>query len=494
MPATDPKDYMTGGAESAQYWDEYARRLAEEAQRYATDNPYSKAAQPWIESQLRGDMATNPWMRDLYRDIGQANPYGTLDWLADYAGVPNGGQGTPPGVGGRPATGGTGGRAPSAKERMRAQYGMAGGRSGGGGGGGRSLAAFGASEDSSNAGGYHGGGGGSLPRGRNYDGDYVPDTITGSDSFFANQMRALMDAKTLDPANDPTLQPVIDAIQREAKEDYLGNLAGLEAQLQGAGRYGGGLYQAMIGQQTEEQQEAVSQAIAQQLMGAYQAQRERQMQGLGLVNQRDLAAMQDMTQREAIDAQSRAAGAASAAAAKEAAEQRKLQAASMLLGSQMQLMGMRGDMAQLMQQGQLGAGQLGLGYGELGMSGFNTALNAGQLGLGAAQLGANIGQGIWGMNQQEQQARWQRQFNEQQASYNRQMNQLNGQQDALNDYLNILMGIGGMGSSGYGEQPGQYVPYMDPNAAMWGGIGGGAMEGMGAWMNWNSGRQGGRAQ
>ena len=462
-PKASPKETMSNAADEAAYWNEYSKKLADAARDYATNNPYSKAAQPWIEDTLAGDMSRNPWMSDLYRDIGQANPYGTFDWLAEYAGIPNGGQGTAPGYGG----GGGGTQQLSAKERAR--LGIKGSAPK------KSLSAFGASEDSSNAGGYYGGSGGGRPGGRGGDENYVPDTITGSDSYFANQIRALMDAKTLDPANDPTLQPVIDAIQREAQEDYLGNLEGLQAQMEGAGRFGGGLYQAMIGQQTEEQQEAVSQAIAAQLMGAYQSQRERQMQGLGLVNQRDLAAMQDMTQREAIDAQGRAAGAASAAAAKEAAEQRKLQAASMLLGAQMNLVGMRGDMAQLMQSGQQGAAQLGLGYGQLGMSGFDTALNAGQLGLGSLQLQSGIGQNLWQMNMQESNNAWQRQ----QQEYQNRMQGLAQQQDALNDYLNIIMGIGGMGGSQYSEQPGQYQPYMDPNTAALLGGAGGAMEGWG---------------
>lgn len=451
--APSPKETMSSAAQEAAFWNDYAKKAAADSQKYATDNPYSKAAQPWIEKQLQGDMSANPWMNDLYGDIGGVNPYGTFEWLADYAGIPNGGQGTAPGKGGSSST--------SSKGKSLGGWIPQG--QGGGGGGARSTYRGSTSSSRSTAG----------------DEDYVPDTITGSDSYFAQRARELFDPSTLDPANDPTLQPTIDAIQREAGEDYLKNFAGLQAQAEASGRFGGGLYQAMSAQQTEEQQEAISQAIAGQLMGAYQSARERQMQGLGLINQRDLAAMGDMTQRAAIDAQSQAAGAAAAAAAAEAAEQRKLQAANMLLGSQMSLMGMRGDMASLMQQGQQGAAQLGLGYGELGMSGFNTGLNAGQLGLGALQLQSGIGQNLWSMGQQESQDAWNRQFQEQQSAWNRQQSQLNGQQDALNDYLNILMGIGGMGGTSYGEQPGQYQPYMDPNSAAIMGAGAGAMEGWG---------------
>lgn len=445
--APSPKETMSTAAQEAAFWNDYAKKTADQAKAYATDNPYSKAAQPWIEKQLAGDMSTNPWMKDLYGDIGNVTPNDTFDWLREYMGMDSGG-------------GSTGNKKGKSNGGWRPQ-----GQGGGGG----------------TAAGYRGGGSYSSTQN---DENYVPDTITGSNSYFAQRARELFDPSTLDPANDPTLQPTIDAIQREAGEDYLKNFAGLQAQAEASGRFGGGLYQAMATQQTEEQQEAVSQAIAGQLMGAYQSARERQMQGLGLINQRDLSAMGDMTQRAAIDAQAQAAGAAQAAAAAEAAEQRKLQAANMLLGSQMSLMGMRGDMASLMQQGQLGAGQLGLGYGELGMSGFNTALNAGQLGLGALQLQSGIGQNLWSMGQQESQAAWQRQ----QQEYQNRMQGLNNQQDALNDYLNILMGIGGMGGTSYGEQPGQNIPYMDPNSAAIMGAGAGAMEG------WGMARQYGQQQ
>lgn len=423
--------------EGAQEWNDYAHDTAQGAQDYAQNNDFSRNAADYQGAILGGDISRNPFMGTINRVTSGLNPGDALGWLQSYSGDPNS-----PGPGGRPA--------PNPANRRSSSFRYSSDR------------------------------GGTGPSSRNQpphpkpDGGVVPDTVGGQDTFFAQQMRDLFDPKHLDPANDPTLQPVIDAIQREAGEDYFNNLSGLTASAQGGGRYGSGLYQAMRMQQADEQSEGVSSAIANQLMGAYQAQQGRRMEGLGMTNTRDLGAMQDLTNRYGIDSQaasarmsaSMAAGAQQAAIdaqMQDAAENRRLQAMGMSLDAQLGMLGLAGNMGSVLQQGQSDAMNAGIGYGNLGMSGYNTGLQAGQLGLGSLQMIGGVAQGMANAaNQRDQMA------------YQREMGRYNNQQDALNDYLNLIMGVGGMGGTSVENSPGAGVSpnLQDPMAAgIMGGIG-----------------------
>jgi hypothetical protein len=415
------EDLATQVSEGAGQWNTDAHQIATDAQDYAQNNPFSQSAASYNDALLGGDISRNPFMGTIHNATQGVNPQQDLDWLRSYSGQANG-NGTS--TSGQPQNSKFAGKYKSSK-----------------------------------------GGGGGLPPTGPQGGGQVPDTVGGQNTFFAQQMRDLFDPKHLDPANDPTLKPTIDMMQSEAKEDYLRNLSGLNAQAQAGGRYGSGLYQAMRGQQIDEQTEGVSQAIAQQLMGAYQAQQGRRMDGLGMTNTRDIAAMNDQTQRYGIDSAAASSGAGIAAQMADAAENRRLQAMGMNLDAQLGLLGLAGNMGSVLQQGQNAALNSGIGYGQLGMSGYDTAINAGGLGMQGLGMQAGIAQGM--ANQAN--ARDNMQYQREQARYG-------NQQDALNDYMNIIMGVGGMGGSGYeySQGPGAQAEYRDPMASAVGsGIGAG---------------------
>ena len=59
-------------------------------------------------------------------------------------------------------------------------------------------------------------------------------------------------------------------------------------------------------------------------------------------------------------------------------------------------------------------------------------------------------------------------------NFNKKMQLASAQQDALNDYFNLLSGIGGMGGTTYGTSPGTYIPTQSPGgSALLGGLGAG---------------------
>lgn len=390
---------------------------------FTENNPDTNSARGWINDMLgNAGMGTNPWSRDLYGDIGNVTPNDTLEWLKQYIGPAGGGGARGPG--------------------------------GGSGSGMWNGAAAAARHPASGSGGQ------------------VPDTVGPSNSFFAQQIKALFDPARLDPANDPTMQPTLQAMRRENGEDIMAAIQDLTAQAENQGAYGSGLYQAMTGRAREEGIESLDSAIAGLLHGAREGALGRQMQGLGETNTRDIAAMQDMTNRYGIDAQSAAAGAGNAAAAADAAEGRRLQALNMLLGGQMDILGLRGNMANMTQSGQLGAMNGAMGLGNMGMQGLgmqgdiaNNVLGS-LLGYNNQQLQYDLGRRGIGV-QRGQLDLANRQFQDQVS------------QGSLNDLLNIIMGIGGMG--GTNNQPGQYIPSgPDPfTAALMGGFGG-YLQGRGA--------------
>lgn len=102
------------------------------------------------------------------------------------------------------------------------------------------------------------------------------------DNMSANPyFQRLMDPGELDVRNNPNLQPVIDNLQREMQEDWLGNTRALDARTEATGRGGSPLAAALRARETEETQEAFGQAAGNIYAGAYENARNRQMQGLG---------------------------------------------------------------------------------------------------------------------------------------------------------------------------------------------------------------------
>lgn len=318
---------------------------------------------------------------------------------------------------------------------------------------------------------YGGGGGGGSWNASAQSGGMPPDTMA-QNSFFANQMKAFFDPSRLDPASDPTMQPYLDAMRNEMMEGWKQQMGTLSAGAEGAGRFGSSFYKSMIGRAQDETMENYANQMAQQLFGARQNALEQQMQGLGLVNQRDLGSLDANV---ALSGQRSAANSAAAAAnaqleaARLAADVnmrgqdldaylggrgQDLQAILGMMGGNNELMGLLGGIGQGLSSQQM----QGLGnYADLlnlQMGGWDRTLGAaGTIGqLDAADAARRQAAAQW-----EWQRGWQDMFNQ---------NQL------LADYLNLLGGIGGMGGTQYGYN---YMPggNIDPNiAALLGGVGG----------------------
>jgi hypothetical protein len=306
-------------------------------------------------------------------------------------------------------------------------------------------------------------------------GGVVPDTVGDLDTFFARQMRALFDPSTLDPANDPTMQPYLDALKREANEAYMQSLGDLDARAEGSGRYGSGMYNRQRVLSNEEYNEALQGQIAQQLFGARESAMGRRMEGLGMTNQRDLAAMQDKTQRYGIDAQANAArdaGSSMSSAMSEAQEkQMELQAIGMLMGHQQFGLSALGDVGSRLQAGQLGA---------LGAIPGLEGANQGYL---SAMLGGAQGVSQQGMHQQDlanrlQAARIGNQVGMANLNFQRQM--YNDPLNQMGQFLDIYGRLGQMGGAQWGQGP---PPNMVPNGpSPWAaGLGGAVGGGMAGW-------------
>ncbi len=403
---------------------------------WSQGNPYADAALPWIQQQFSGDMSANPWMRNLYGNVADVNMDESMAYLRDFLGGPPSGQG---GVGG------------------------------GNGGGGKSV--YGNTGGSSRRTGSASGGGTAIPNtGGGARG--VPDSTVGS-GWFSENIHDLFDPSRLDPANDPTMRPMVDAFQNESEESYYRSLQDLTNQMEGAGRYGSGSYQLARTAANEEYNEAVQNQLAQLYGGAREAALGRQMDALGLVNTRDIAAGQIAAQERAAAMAARSASSSQADQMELARQQLRLQGISQMMQGQQYGLGMQGDMAQLMQQGQLGAGQLGLGFGQLGQSGFADAANFGQLGMGAMQnLGGIYGNAAQIRAQQQRAAEEQRRWNE------------GAPLRDLQGMIGMMSGLNELG--GYGMQPG-YVPTSpgaEPSGFNWGDALGGIFTGLGTYNNW----------
>jgi hypothetical protein len=275
------------------------------------------------------------------------------------------------------------------------------------------------------------------------------------------------------------MQPMIDAIQREAEEGYWRSVTDLTNAAEGAGRYGTGTYQAMRSATNEEYNEALQQTMAQQYQAARNLALQHQMEARGLVNTRDIASGQIAQADRQTEAQAAAAAAANASqragvAAQQAMHNREmqLQGIGQMLQSQQFGLGMQGNMAQLMQQGQLGALQAGQGYGQLGMMGYDAAANFGQLGMGAMNtLGGIYGDAAANRNAQARMAEEQRRYEEQAPIRD------------ITNLIDIMSGLNNMG--GYGD----VAPYMpsspgpSPDGFSWQDVLGGALGGGAAYYN-----------
>lgn len=412
--------------EGVNNWNQNFQNSYGEAVDWAQNNPWAQGAQAWYGDMMgNSGMGTNAWSNDLFGAIQGSSQDEGLSYLRDFLGGPaKNGQG---------GSGGSGYR---------------------GSGGPRSYS----------------GGGSSYAIG----GGSVPDSTVGS-GWWSTNVKELFDPAHLDPANDPTLAPMIDAYKGEAEEAYYRSLHDLTNAMEGSGRYGTGTYQAMRVGANEEYNEALQAQLAQ----IYNTQREavmgRRMQGLDMTNTRDIAAGQIAAQRDAANASASAAGYAADVQRDIANRQLQLEGISTMLQANQFGLGLQGQMANMLQSGQLGAGQLGLGFGQLGMQGYDAQQGFGQLGLGAmGQLGDIYSSAAANRLRQQQMAQENARWNEQQPIRD------------ITSLIDIMSGLNEMG--GYGMTPG-YVPDAGPapSGYGWGDVMGSLLGGAGAWLNYGQG-------
>jgi len=199
--------------------------------------------------------------------------------------------------------------------------GFLGGRYGGAGGGNQNATGNGQVPTSQiwtgNPSGGTGGWGGSGSSGGSSSsgGGVIPDSMDDESSWFNEQVRALFDPSALDPANDPTLQPLLETLRRDSRESLGDQMDQIGDEATGLNMYGGSGFQVERGRARGDAEAGLADAEARTLYQSRNDAMLRRMQSMGLVSERDLAAMQDRTQRYGIDASASAAGAGAAASA-----------------------------------------------------------------------------------------------------------------------------------------------------------------------------------
>jgi len=344
--------------------------------------------------------------------------------------------------------------------RFLDQQSFAGGPNGGGGGGGA------------------GGGGGTVSRQQynqwtnggsnpNNNGGGIGDA-TGTGTF-GTQVNKIFS----DTGNQADLQAVIDAMSADAERGHYATIRDLDSAAQGGGRFGGGSYRA---DRTEAQrsldQELIRGSAATRLTNADQIRAAR-LQALGLVNARDLGAL-DARTSENIAASNAASSRAGAADQLSLARRgQDLDALGMLLGNQnagnAELAGLG---RQLSSDRMNTMGQVIPGLEGVGLSGLDRALGGAGAINDANQIKASRDVGMAGVRMQGNA------LNQQAQVYN-----ASAQQNQLMDYLRTIQGIGGMGGESYtygqNVQPGLGVSV---GGATVGGAAAGAATGYGLYL------------
>ena len=233
--------------------------------------------------------------------------------------------------------------------------------------------------------------------------------VGGGGGAASGQLQFFFDDARLDPANDPTLQPILDAIRLEAEEDRAAALQPLIEAAEAGGRFGSGAFGSAIAGAEEEIAEATNQAIAQLLGGFGQAGLDRR-----LAAAQSLGDLQNAAQARAASSAAAAGAYANQQAALDLERElglrgQNLQLLSMLQGGDQSDMALLGQLSADQNAFLLGAGNLGLGQGQL-------ALGQGQLGLDALGQAGGIASNIDANRMRAAQAAYQsqlRQFDQQ---------------------------------------------------------------------------------
>jgi hypothetical protein len=106
---------------------------------------------------------------------------------------------------------------------------------------------------------------------------------------FMDWLNGFMDPSRLDPANDPTMQGLLDAMRRESAESERQAVDASGDQFAASGMYGSSLNALQSAEIRDALNENLLNQQASTMFGARQSALQQQMQGLGLFDQRDQA-------------------------------------------------------------------------------------------------------------------------------------------------------------------------------------------------------------
>lgn len=125
----------------------------------------------------------------------------------------------------------------------------------------------------------------------------IPDSTIGPQEYSKN-IKWFLEDERLDPANDPTLQPVVDNFQRESEESFWRSQRDLRDKLASNNMLGGSFWTNQMNRGREEHLESQDTTLA----GLYKSSRDQAMAqklaALDQVNARDIAAGNQQTQRD----------------------------------------------------------------------------------------------------------------------------------------------------------------------------------------------------
>lgn len=303
---------------------------------------------------------------------------------------------------------------------------------------GQSSGAYGSPGSATSRGTAHGGGGSRPTAGQSFGYGYAPGErrSSGRQGGAQAEMDFFLDDARLDPADDPTMQSYLDALEREAlerREDDLNLVAG---RYDRGGMFGSSLRALEQGGIRDDYEENLLNANAAALFGARNDALDRRLDATGMMSGAELT-------REQIAAQ-RAASASAAAASRYGTDKSyDLGMAGLDLERALGFRGQDIGIAQnLMSNDQFGLGMLG----GIGADVANQQMGAaGQLG-GLAQLGGGMLSDAAGLQNQfgiaDAQNRTQRGIANAGRGLQRDMFNANAQFGHLNDYLSLFMGPG----------------------------------------------------
>jgi hypothetical protein len=132
------------------------------------------------------------------------------------------------------------------------------------------------------------GGGGSAET-TTTKGGLIPDSTVGP-KVYSENIKDFLDDANLDPANDPTLQPVVDAFKRESEEDFWRTNRDLRNNLASKNLLGSDVWASMNIRAREEHGESVDQTLATLYQNSRNKALDDKMAALNQINERDIAA------------------------------------------------------------------------------------------------------------------------------------------------------------------------------------------------------------